>query len=146
MLQGGELRRSRLLVGAAGVGAVRPRVLRKAWCGGRTMAYEGAPSVLAEAMAVGGPVVSTECDVGPGEMLADGRGWLAPKGDAHGVAKAVTEALSNPVEAAKRAARAKMWINETLDLATIGESWRRLIQECTHRPMNGSRSSQSGDS
>ena len=53
--------------------------------------------MLIEALAVGAPVVATDCVSGPREILKDGRyGRLAPVGSVEGLAKAVSDSLSAP--------------------------------------------------
>ncbi len=60
-------------------------------------AWEALPTALIEALAVGSPVVSTDCTSGPREILQDGRyGALVPVGDADALAQAICAALSAP--------------------------------------------------
>lgn len=59
--------------------------------------WEGLPTVLVEALALGLRVVSTDCDYGPRELLKDGRfGMLVPVGDADALAAAMIEVLDQP--------------------------------------------------
>lgn len=59
--------------------------------------YEGFGNVLVEGMLAGTPVVSTNCESGPSEILADGKyGNLVAVGDASGLATAIINTLENP--------------------------------------------------
>jgi glycosyltransferase involved in cell wall biosynthesis len=63
-----------------------------------TSRWEGLGFVLIEALAVGTPVVSTDCPSGPREILADGRyGPLVPVGDAESLAQAIKKTLERPL-------------------------------------------------
>jgi glycosyltransferase involved in cell wall biosynthesis len=59
--------------------------------------FEGFGMVLAEALACGTPVVSTDCPHGPAEILDHGRyGRLTPVGDAAALARAILGTLDAP--------------------------------------------------
>jgi glycosyltransferase involved in cell wall biosynthesis len=60
-------------------------------------AWEGSPNALTEAMALGVPVVSTDCPSGPREVLDGGRlAPLVPVGDVQALAMAIRTTLANP--------------------------------------------------
>ncbi len=67
-----------------------------------TSAWEGSPVVLTEALALGAPVVATDCPSGPSEILANGlHGKLVPVGDARALARAMLATLADPPEKTK---------------------------------------------
>ncbi len=71
---------------------------------------EGFGNVIIEAMACGTPVVSTDCPVGPEEIITSGEnGILVPVGDERAMAGAILEVLKNPVLAQNFSVEGKKW-------------------------------------
>jgi glycosyltransferase involved in cell wall biosynthesis len=68
--------------------------------------YEGLPTVIIEAMASGVPVVATSIP-GTAELVNDGEtGWLTDRGNPEKLAAVIIQALREPAERSRRAARA----------------------------------------
>lgn len=82
-------------------------------------AWEGLPTVLIEAMAVGTPVVSTNCKSGPAEILQNGQyGTLIPVGDSKALATAILEVLDG---------RSKFVSPQWLDQFTLQSSTQKYL-------------------
>jgi glycosyltransferase involved in cell wall biosynthesis len=65
--------------------------------------WEGFGMVLVEAMALGTPVVSTDCPSGPAEILKGGKwGRLVPVGNVDALAQAILRTLEAPISAGIR--------------------------------------------
>jgi glycosyltransferase involved in cell wall biosynthesis len=67
---------------------------------------EGTPMAILEAMSAGVPVVAFAVGGIP-QVLGAGSGWLVPPGDIAGLRSAIGDALADPAEATRRAARAR---------------------------------------
>lgn len=75
-----------------------------------TSRSEGFGNVLVEALAVGTQVVSTDCNYGPREILADGEyGTLVPPGDPVALAEGIIQSLQRPANETKLKERAKFF-------------------------------------
>jgi len=72
--------------------------------------FEGFSNVLAEALACGATIVSTDCRHGPAEILDGGaHGCLVPVGDTEAMAEAMFRALDRPADPARQRARAERY-------------------------------------
>ncbi|MEX2622925.1 MAG: glycosyltransferase [Acidimicrobiia bacterium] len=75
--------------------------------------FEGWGNVVAEALALGLRVVSTDCPTGPREILDDGRfGTLVPVRDPRALADGIISTLAAPKEPERLRRRAREWETE----------------------------------
>jgi glycosyltransferase involved in cell wall biosynthesis len=92
--------------------------------------YEGFGMVLAEALACGTSVVSTDCPHGPAEILDHGRyGRLTPVGDAEALAEAILATLGSPLPRDVLAARGNVF-----SVTSAAERYLTLFSETLSRP------------
>jgi glycosyltransferase involved in cell wall biosynthesis len=76
--------------------------------------YEGLPTVLIEAIAIGTKVISTDCPSGPAEILDSGRyGCLVPVGGINAIAEAILTTLDKPTDAEALRHRGQQFSYET---------------------------------
>ena len=92
--------------------------------------YEGVSNSLMEAMALGLPVISTDCPIGGSAMLIKNRenGLLVPVGSA----AALTEAMKYMAEDSERAeemGRRAEYVREEYSAEKICQKWVRAIVE-----------------
>lgn len=77
--------------------------------------WEGLPSVLIEALALGTPVVATDCPSGPAEILEGGKwGRLVPVGEPHFLARAILGTLQDVREPPPEAAWERFSLEEVV--------------------------------
>ncbi len=86
--------------------------------------YEGMPNSLLEAMAMGMPVVSTDCPIGGAAMLIEQEknGLLVPVGDKEALYKALCYLIEN-VELAEQLAENAAKIRESMSVSRICDEW-----------------------
>ncbi len=90
--------------------------------------YEGMSNAMLEAMAIGMPVVCTDCPIGGAAAVIKHKenGMLTKVCDHEDFAKAVIEVLENPVLSQKLSANAAK-IREELSLKNIAKQWMELF-------------------
>ncbi|MCA7085475.1 glycosyltransferase family 4 protein [Cupriavidus sp. DB3] len=89
--------------------------------------YEGFGLVLIEAMAYGLPVVATDCETGPREVLANGlAGILVPARKSEALADAVCRTIGSPGRAGALSPSARQRAKR-FDVGAIAEHWQRLL-------------------
>ena len=96
--------------------------------------FEGMPNALMEAMALGLPCISTDCDGGGARFLIDDEknGLLVPKGDVIALAAAMERMLSNHVFAEGCGREAKSICNRLAPEKIYGK-WEDYIMEVTNK-------------
>ncbi|MFQ5471138.1 MAG: glycosyltransferase [Gammaproteobacteria bacterium] len=83
--------------------------------------WEGSPNALTEAMAVGIPVVSTDCPSGPREIMQDGKyGPLCPVGD--------IDCLAAAIEATLKKSPERFFIQSAVESYTIENSTEEYLK------------------
>lgn len=90
--------------------------------------YEGMPNAMLEAMALGLPVVATDCPPGgPGMVIRhEENGLLVPVGDAHAMAAAINRLIEDPKLAAKLGQNATR-IGEKASSEMIFKEWEDYV-------------------
>jgi GalNAc-alpha-(1->4)-GalNAc-alpha-(1->3)-diNAcBac-PP-undecaprenol alpha-1,4-N-acetyl-D-galactosaminyltransferase len=102
--------------------------------------YEGFPNALLEAMAVGLPVISTDCPYGPSHIVRnDVDGLLVPIDDAEALATAMA-ALMDDEPRRRRLGRRATEVTERFAVDRIMAMWESLVYDSVaHRLSAGRR-------
>lgn len=94
---------------------------------------EGFGNVIIEAMACGVPVVSTNCPVGPGEIIESGKnGILVPVGDEKALAEAILKILNSQSLAQKLSIGGKAWA-EFFSVKKSIEEYEKVFQTLSNK-------------
>jgi glycosyltransferase involved in cell wall biosynthesis len=89
--------------------------------------WEGFGNVIAEAMACGAPVLSTDCDFGPREQIVNGEsGWLVAVDDAGALAEGFDVMLGDPALAARLARNGEVRSRD-FDIGVIMQAYEDLF-------------------
>ena len=91
--------------------------------------FEGMPNALMEAMAVGLPCISTDCDTGPEDLITDGEnGYLVPVNDADTLAQRLIQIMDmSPQQREKMGEKAKTTLKECFGAEIITKQWMELF-------------------
>jgi glycosyltransferase involved in cell wall biosynthesis len=94
-----------------------------------TSREEGFPMVLIEAMGVGLPAVSVDCDTGPRDIITDGvDGYVVPEEDQPALVAAMSELMSDRDKRRSFGTAARAVV-ERYDAAAIAERWETVLAE-----------------
>lgn len=90
--------------------------------------YEGMPNTLIEAMAVGLPCISTDCETGPADLIeTDRNGILIPVGEEDFLVAAMSQMIEKPIKAIELGKNAKNSIRMKCGIESITS---QLIKIC----------------
>ncbi len=86
--------------------------------------WEGLPNALIQALALGTPVVATDCPSGPREILEDGRwGRLVPVGDVRQMTQAILAAIEGPTPSPQAQAQ----VRERFGLDAVVQQYMHVL-------------------
>lgn len=91
--------------------------------------FEGMPNSLLEAMAVGLPSISTNCDTGPSDIIYEDNGLLVNVNDCDELANAMNFYIENPSLAQEYGRRGKNSIKERFNQSKIIDLYIEAIEK-----------------
>jgi len=92
-----------------------------------TSSTEGYPNVLAEAMVMGLPCLSTDCPYGPSEMIESGvNGTIVPMKDIAAIAAGLRSYMLDETKRTQHGLAAKA-LSKSIDLEYIADKWAALF-------------------
>jgi glycosyltransferase involved in cell wall biosynthesis len=104
-----------------------PALMERAYAFILSSRYEGFPNVLLEALAVGTPVISTDCPGGPAEILQRGTyGLLVPPEDAAALATAM-DTLTTDTQLRARLASTAARAVAPYELGSVLAQWEQVL-------------------
>lgn len=99
--------------------------------------FEGMPNALMEAMAMGLPCISTDCETGPADLIDDKEnGMIVPVRDPEAMANAMQFMIEHPNQAKQMGKNAKKTMTERYSATTIAE---QFVAECKRIQKYGKR-------
>lgn len=91
--------------------------------------YEGYPNALAEAMAIGLPVICTDFYSGTArELIGEKNGLLVPVGDSKAMARAIERLLSDS-QKREMMSKSNLKIREKLSINNIADMWYEVMKQ-----------------
>ncbi|MFW8566987.1 glycosyltransferase family 4 protein [Orrella sp. 11846] len=91
--------------------------------------YEGFPNALLEAMAMGCPVIATDCDSGPRDIVDHERnGWLVPVDDFQALSKALLKVFNDRALRQHLGSQATA-VRDRFSVDSVIRQWTNLIEE-----------------
>lgn len=96
-----------------------------------TSNYEGMPNSLMEAMSVGLPCISTDCETGPADLISNGKnGFLVSKDDSNALAEVIIRIIGMSTDQRKKVGLiARQSIERNYNELTIMRQWEKLFGE-----------------
>jgi glycosyltransferase involved in cell wall biosynthesis len=101
--------------------------------------YEGVSLSILEAMARGRPVIATAVGGNPELIQAEETGLLVPKGDAAGMANAITRLACDPQLRERFGRRAQTWVRDTFSMERMIRDYERAYAAALRGSAAGAR-------